>query len=111
MAMNHFYQAHKTQIVSPDGKPVSLRGVNFGGWLMMEGYILHALNLPVKNFKKSFAAALGKSALNEFEKSFHEAFVQEEDFKWIAQAGFNFIRLPFNYRLIEQAPNKIDRRG
>ena len=109
--MNHYYQAYKSQIVSPDGKPVFLRGVNFGGWLMMEGYILHALNLPVKNFKKSFADELGKSALVEFEKSFHDAFIQEEDFKTVAQAGFNFIRLPFNHRLIEQAPGKFDRKG
>src|SRR6185503_3966846 len=98
--MSRFYKTHKTEIIAPDGKPIFLRGVNFGGWLMMEGYILHALNLPVKNFKKSFADELGKSALAEFEKSFYDSFIQEEDFKTVAQAGFNFIRLPFNCRLI-----------
>src|SRR5438874_2676641 len=107
MAMNNFYQAHKAQIVSPDGKPAHLRGINFGGWLMMEGYILQALNRPVKNFKKSFAAELGQSALADFEKSFTDTFIQEDDFKWVADAGFNLIRLPFNYRLIEQSPGKF----
>jgi endoglucanase len=109
--MNQFYQAHKSQIIAPDGKQVFLRGVNLGGWLMMEGYIMHALNLPVKNFKKAFAAKLGAPALADFEKNFNDTFIQEDDFKFIAQSGFNFVRLPFHYGLIEQAPGKFDRKG
>ena len=35
-----FLKVNKTRIVNESGKPVSLRGVALGGWLMLEGYML-----------------------------------------------------------------------
>ena len=43
-----------------DGKDVRLRGVNVGGWLMMEGYIMQARNLAVQIFKKDFSRTRGE---------------------------------------------------
>ncbi len=109
--MSQFYRTRKTDIISPDGIPIFLRGVNFGGWLMMEGYILHALNLPVAKFKKEFAQALGKRALRGFEESFNDTFIREEDFQFVAKTGFNSLRVPFHYRLIEQKAYQYDPDG
>jgi len=58
--MNRFLKVYKTRIVLGEKKPVILRGVNLGGWLMMEGYLLHSPNIPERRFRKEFAAALGK---------------------------------------------------
>jgi endoglucanase len=96
-------KVHKTEIVN--GKqPIVLQGVNLGGWLLMEGYILHSLNVAEQIFKRNFTAALGEQALRNFEKTFRDHFVTEKDFARIASWGCNCVRVPFHYRLIEAAP-------
>lgn len=83
------------------GRPVRLKGVNLGGWLMMEGYMLFGRNIPEKAFKEQFEKALGREALEDFTRSFRDTFIREEDIRTIKSWGANCIRIPFNYRLIE----------
>lgn len=104
--MSLFYRVEKTNIISPEGRPFVMRGVNVGGWLMMEGYILHAPNLGVSKFQKEFSAALGVQALTEFQKNFRSNFIREEDFRFIAKSGLNSVRVPFHHNLIERKPFK-----
>lgn len=106
-----FLRTSGTKIVDGNDRPVRLRGVNFGGWLMMEAYFMHAPNLAVHRFKERFQKELGEEALLDFEKSFHDAFIKESDFKNVKQQGFNCIRLPFNCRLVEKIPYTIDLEG
>ena len=106
-----FLKARGTEIVTAHGKSVVLKGVNLGGWLMMEGYILHSLNLPEQRFKKNFVKALGKLQLADFEKEFRNHFIEEKDIRRMAHFGFNCIRVPFNYRLVEKKPYRYDRKG
>jgi len=109
--MKNFLKRNKTKIVGKSGKPMVLKGVNLGGWLMMEAYILHAPNFPERKFKKEFAAALGKKALCSFEEKYRQNFIRQQDIQNIARLGFNCIRVPFNSRLIERAPYRYDKRG
>lgn len=106
-----FLKTKQGSILDHDGRPVILRGVNLGGWLMMEGYILHALNVAEQVFKKNFTHALGKGALTSFEKDFRSHFIQEDDIKTIAGFGFNCIRVPFNSRAVEQRPYQYTGEG
>ncbi len=96
-----FLKVNGTKIVDEAGKQVILKGVNLGGWLMMEGYMLGGRNISEHDFKSSFEKALGKSALEDFTGSFRDSFIQESDIKIIKGWGANCIRVPFNYRLIE----------
>ncbi|HRZ39968.1 MAG TPA: glycoside hydrolase family 5 protein [Candidatus Omnitrophota bacterium] len=98
-------------VIRNEKGPVRLKGVNLGGWLMMEGYIMGARNIAVRNFKKDFALRLGKKALEDLERSFCQRFIQRSDFERIKALGFNCIRLPFHYGLIEAAPFKMDPDG
>ncbi len=106
-----FLRTFKTKILDKKSKPIILRGVNLGGWLMMEGYILHSPNEGVRKFKRNFSSHLGDQALNSFEKEFTKAFIQEKDIKNIASLGFNCIRLPFHYKLIETKPYCYSQKG
>lgn len=96
-----FLKVDGTKIVDESGKPVVLRGVALGGWLMMEGYILGGRNLPEKLFRQEFEKALGKEAMEDFTRSFRRSFIREYDFELIKEWGANCVRIPFNYRLIE----------
>ena len=96
-----FLRVKNTSILDPHGKPLMLRGTNFGGWLMMEGYFMHAPNTAEQTMKKEFVKALGQKVLDELEQSFRDNFIVEEDMKQLAKWGFNSVRVPFNYRLIK----------
>lgn len=96
-----FLRVKDGDIIKPSGKPVILKGVNLGGWLMMEGYILGGRNIPEQEFKKTLLRRQGKSALREFTRFFRDNFIQEADFKIIRNLGFSCVRIPFNYRLIQ----------
>ncbi|MDO8525411.1 MAG: glycoside hydrolase family 5 protein [Candidatus Omnitrophota bacterium] len=89
------------KIVDERDRPVALRGVALGGWLMMEGYMSAGRNMAERDFKASFEKALGKEALEDFTRSFRSTFIQESDIKFIKEWGANCVRVPFNYRVIE----------
>ncbi|MFA5146723.1 MAG: glycoside hydrolase family 5 protein [Candidatus Omnitrophota bacterium] len=88
-------------IVDESGKPVILKGVALGGWLMMEGYMLCGRGIPERAFKRELARALGKEAMEDFTRSFRDIFVREDDISAIKSWGANCIRVPFNYRVVE----------
>lgn len=96
-----FLKVNKRNIVDESGKEVILKGVNLGGWLMMEGYMFGGRNTAEHDFRSSFEKSLGKSAVDDFTRSFRDTFIQESDFKAIKSWGANCVRIPFNYRLIE----------
>lgn len=106
--MKEFLITKKTKIINSNGKAITLKGVNLGGWLMMEAYILHAPNFPEQMFRKNFAKKLGNNKLAFFEKSFRDNFFTEKDIKQIAHHGFNCVRVPFHYKIVEKAPYKYD---
>ena len=95
-----FLKVKGPRIVDVKNQRVTLQGVNFGGWLMMEGYFMHTANTAEQFMKKEFAGALGKRALADLEESFRRNFIQESDVRQVKAWGFNCVRLPFNYRLL-----------
>ncbi|MBU0549669.1 MAG: glycoside hydrolase family 5 protein [Candidatus Omnitrophica bacterium] len=100
-----FLRVEKGKIIAKNAKgiskPVMLKGVNLGGWLMMEGYILGGRNIPEREFKNNLALKHGRTALLEFNRLFRDNFILERDFKLISKSGFNCVRIPFNFRLIQ----------
>lgn len=109
--MMNFLQIKNNQIVDSAGRPVFLKGIALGGWLMMEGYMLGGRNIPEHQFKEKIRAVLGNSALKEFIWRFRENFFTEKDILKIKALGANCVRLPFNYRLLEKKPHIFDENG
>jgi len=109
--MNNFLKVVNGRIVNGSNRPVMLRGVNLGGWLMMEGYFLNAPNRPERNFRRQFIRALGPRALDAFDEAFRSSFIRENDVRDIKKFGFNCVRVPFHYRAVEKKPFQYDGKG
>ncbi len=77
----------------------------------MEGYILGGRNIPEHIFKRRFVNRNGKGALSDFERLFRKNFITEKDLERISLWGANCVRVPFNYRLIEEKPYKYSKKG
>jgi len=92
-------QASGREIVI-DGRPIRLRGVNLGGWMLIEDYMI---GLPWTEWKirEQFRRILGEESYSAFFDAFDRAFIAEEDIAFLARTGFNIVRLPFNYRHLE----------
>lgn len=103
---NKFLSTRGRHIIDANQKPISLKGTNFGGWLMMEAYFMHAPNCAEQIMKHDFKKALGETALRKLEKAFRDHFIVESDMRQIAAWGFNSVRVPFNYRLITEGQIK-----
>jgi endoglucanase len=81
-------------------RPVRLRGVNLGGWMLIEDYMI---GLPWTEWKirVQFRRVLGDAAADAFFGAWAESFVTDADAAFLARQGFTFVRLPFNYRHFE----------
>ena len=82
-------------------KDKRIKGVNLGGWLLMEDYNLGGRNIAESRFKRDFKKEYGEKGLRDFTRLFRDNFIREEDFKNISLMGANALRVPFNFRLIE----------
>ncbi|KKF94756.1 putative glucan 1 3-beta-glucosidase D [Ceratocystis platani] len=80
------------------------RGVNLGGWLSLEPFITPSLfsyssaNGIIDEY--TLTSKLGGSAKGTLEKHY-ATFITESDFKAIADAGLDHVRIPFSYWAIE----------
>jgi aryl-phospho-beta-D-glucosidase BglC (GH1 family) len=87
-------------IVSPDGRPLLLKGTNLGNWLLPEGYMF--------KFKQTNSPRLIQTVINElvgedearrFWKTYRDNYITRADINFIKRSGFNSVRVPFSYRL------------
>jgi endoglucanase len=90
----------KGKIVNSRNQEVMLRGVNLGGWLMMEGYILGGRNIAESQFKKDIADNCGQKKLQRFEETFRGNFITATDFVNIKNLRASVVRLPFHYHIV-----------
>ncbi|KAJ7090300.1 exo-beta-1,3-glucanase [Mycena belliarum] len=82
-----------------------IRGVNIGGWLVTEPFIVPALYQNVQATTTTVTVidewtliqAGGSAALEEHYKTF----ITEQDFMQIAAAGLNYVRIPIGFWAIE----------
>jgi len=73
----------------------ALRGVNLGGWLVLEKWItpsIFAQTDATNEYQLSQHAAGRKKIAHH-----HKTFITEADFEWLAQNGIELIRIPFGH--------------
>jgi endoglucanase len=99
-AQSRFITTRGKMIVSPDGKPLLLKGINLGNWLLPEGYMFKfkTTNSP-RLIETAISELVGEDEARRFWKTYHDNYITREDIRFIKQSGFNSIRVPFSYRL------------
>ncbi|CAG8693227.1 2553_t:CDS:2, partial [Acaulospora morrowiae] len=81
----------------PYGKQ-PVRGVNLGGWLVLEPFITPSLfNASGVVDEYTLCASLGPDAAKETLDNHYSTFITEQDFADIAQAGLDHVRIPFGH--------------
>jgi hypothetical protein len=82
------------------GKPVHLRGIGLGNWMLVEGFMIE---LPQVDYvmRQAFREVLGQERSDAFWNAYMDAYFTEADVAAIKAMGFNHVRLPFSYRHIE----------
>src|SRR5678815_3280351 len=113
-AQSRFVSTRGKVLVAPSGQPLFVKGINLGNWLLPEGYMF--------KFKSANSPRLIQAAINElvgedearrFWKSYRDNYITSEDIKFIREAGFNAIRVPFDYRLFvtQDDPARLEGTG
>src|SRR5260221_7470077 len=99
-AQSRFITTRGKMIVSPDGKPLLLKGINLGNWLLPEGYMFKfkTTNSP-RLIQAAISELVGEDEARRFWKTYRDNYITQEDIKFIKQSGFNSVRVPFSYRL------------
>lgn len=100
-----FVRADQGRIVDGAGRPLLLRGMGIGTWLLPEGYMWKlspGADSP-RQIEALFVDLVGAAAAQRFWDGFYAHFFNEDDVRRIAETGFDHIRLPINARRIQTA--------
>ena len=90
------------KIVDENGSEVLLRGYAPGGWLLIEGYMMHETDGSVgaqHEIKEKLTDLMGSEKTEEFFKKWRENHFTKRDVDSLASWGFNSIRVPLHYNL------------
>jgi endoglucanase len=103
VSFDGFVHASDARLVDGSGRPLLLRGVGLGNWMLPEGYMWRfgpGAESP-REIEALVERLLGAAAAERFWAGFRDAFVTEADIERIAASGFDHVRLPINSRVIQ----------
>jgi endoglucanase len=111
---SRFVSTRGRELVSPEGKPLLLKGINLGNWLLPEGYMFKfkTANSP-RLIQTVVNQLIGEDDARGFWKTYRDNYITAQDIKFIRQSGFNSVRVPFSYRLFvsDTEPEKLEGPG
>jgi endoglucanase len=111
---SRFVTTRGKDLVSPEGKPLLLKGINLGNWLLPEGYMFKfkTANSP-RLIHTVINELIGEDEARRFWKAYRDNYITREDIRFIKHAGFNSVRVPFSYRLFVSGgePQKLEGPG
>jgi glucan 1,3-beta-glucosidase len=83
-------------------KQRAIKGVNLGGWLVLEPWITPSLFRPGEADELGLSHAADDKRRGEL-KRFRETFITKKDFQWLAQHGIEAVRIPVGYWIFGDA--------
>ena len=93
-------QVDGTRMVnSSDNQEVILNAVNFGNWMVMEGYMMNSVSqAPDQHtWKEKLTPLIGTDSVKAFYDAWLTNHVTHDDINQIKAWGFNAVRLPLHY--------------
>lgn len=84
-----------------------MRGVNIGGWLVLEKWMTPELYEGYKA-EDEFHLLQARTDKKEMLKHHRDTFITKEDFKWIKSHGIDTVRLPVGHWLFEASEPYVD---
>ncbi|UYZ63114.1 cellulase family glycosylhydrolase [Hymenobacter weizhouensis] len=113
-----FLRASGPRIVNASNQEVILNGMNLGGWLVQEGYMMkpgwQGLNgrQTQGTVKQTlYNAGMSEADVEAFYQSYRNNFITKADLDYIAAQGFNCVRLPLHYDLFLTPSQRAVRNG
>jgi len=106
-------KADGTLWMNQQNEKVSLRGINLGNWLMMEMWMFGSNDvfgegIPDQcSFEDALVDRFGESEKDRIMKVHRDSWITERDWDVMEDAGFNVVRIPFPYDLIENDDNPM----
>jgi hypothetical protein len=111
---SRFVTIHGQDLIDPHGKPLLLKGINLGNWLLPEGYMFKfkSANSP-RLIQTVINELVGEDEARQFWKAYQQNYITRADIRFIKRSGFNSVRVPFSYRLFvtEGKPVKLEGEG
>lgn len=100
------------QLLDPNNKPVILKGCNTGNWLLIEFWML---GLDGKKgspndqweLEQLLSKRFGHNEDELLMDIYRSSWMTERDWANIQSFGFNLVRIPINYRLLEDDENPM----
>lgn len=101
-----------SRLIDENGNTAILRGINIGNWFLIEPWMYAQFYLPDEaSFLSLLEARFGAAAADALIETHRDNWITQRDFDSIANSGFNTVRIPFHYRMVEQTPLVIDETG
>lgn len=97
-----FVAARGGEIVTPGGRPLLLRGINLGNWLVPEGYMFKFDSASSPRLINEVVTELvGPEEASAFWNAYRANYIRREDIRFIREIGLNSVRIPFHWGLFE----------
>ncbi len=99
-AQSRFVHRDGKQLVDATGKPLLLRGINLGNWLVNEGYMFRFEDGPqsAREIEAYFNELIGPEEAQKFWHEYRDQYITQKDIELIHRAGFNSIRIPLHHK-------------
>ncbi|HYG82374.1 MAG TPA: hypothetical protein VD861_18400 [Pyrinomonadaceae bacterium] len=115
LAQSGFVTARGKQFVAPGRRPLFLKGINLGKWLLPEGYTLKFKTASSPRLIETVVNQLvGPDEARKFWRAYRDRYITRDDIQFIKRAGFNSVRvpeLPGQRRLPQGARAEVKRHG
>lgn len=80
----------------------NFKGVNLGGWLVLEKWMTPSLFEGLKAKDETTLCVELKDKAEKKLRNHWESFITEEDFRWIADAGLDSVRIPVGHWILDE---------
>ncbi|HEU5080480.1 MAG TPA: glycoside hydrolase family 5 protein [Opitutaceae bacterium] len=113
-ASAQFAHVEGKELVGADGKPLLLRGINLGNWMVAEGYMFDLKRVAsAEQINTLISECLGDMGAAKFWREWRANYITQKDIHLIKSLGMNSVRIPLNWRLFitEDASHRMEGDG